>query len=219
MPQNGRNLRTWEAKDCALMLTDYQEHVMNVIFEQDRRVIELNVCTLAKMAVAFKIPVILTTVGVKMGVATPTIPALQAVLPNVKDIDRSTMNAWRDPNVVDAVKATGRRRIVMGGIATSVCLTYPVVEALADGFEVMFVEDAVGDSYKGIHDTAVLRLTSAGAVPNNTVGVIAEWFQDWKLPVADAWRKVAVPYYEEIAALKRAPEFQKPQGLLASKHA
>jgi nicotinamidase-related amidase len=161
------------------MLIDYQDHVLDVIFAQDRRVIELNVRTLAKMAVAFKIPVILSTVGVEMGANGPTIESLQSLLPHVKDIDRSTMNAWGDPKFVAAVKATGRKRLVMCALTSA--YTYPAV-VLADGHEVMFIEDAVGDSSKQQHDTAVLRLAHAGAIPNTTVGMIAEWFLDWKLP-------------------------------------
>jgi len=208
----------WDRDGCALMFIDYQDHVLDVIFAQDRRVIELNVRTLAKMALAFEIPVILSTVGVEMGANGPTIDSLRAVLPNVQDIDRSTMNAWDDPKFVTAVKATGRKRLVMCGISTSACLTYPVVSALADGYEVAFIEDAVGDSSKQQHDIAVLRLAHAGAVPNTTVGMIAEWFLDWKLPVANEWRKVAVPYYDEIAALQRAPKYQTPHGFTVKKH-
>jgi nicotinamidase-related amidase len=218
MTNDRKSLRVWDASECALMFIDYQEHVFDVIFAQDRRVIELNVRTLAKMAVAFKIPVILSTVGVQMGANGPTIDSLQAIVPNVRDIDRSTMNAWADPKFLAAVKATGRKRLVMCGISTSACLTYPVVSALADGYEVAFIEDAVGDSSKEQHDTAVLRLAHAGAIPNTTVGMIAEWFLDWSLPIADEWRKVAVPYYEEVAALQRTPEFQKPHGFTAKKH-
>src|SRR5881397_2552350 len=144
----------WDREGCALMFIDYQDHVLDVIFAQDRRVIELNVRTLAKMALAFEIPVILSTVGVEMGANGPTIDSLRSVLPNVQDIDRSTMNAWDDPKFVAAVKATGRKRLC--GISTSACLTYPVVSALADGYEVSFIEDAV------------LRLAHAGAVPNTT---------------------------------------------------
>src|SRR5438093_333882 len=143
----------WDREGCALMFIDYQDHVLDVIFEQDRRVIELNVRTLAKMALDFKIPVILSTVGVEMGANGPTISALRAVLPNVKEIDRSSMNAWEDARFQAVVKATERKRLVMAGIATSVCLAYPVVEALAAGYEVTFIEDAVGDSYKELHDT------------------------------------------------------------------
>lgn len=209
----------WDAADCALLLIDYQDHVMDVIFAQDTRVIELNVCTLARMALAFKIPVILSTVGVEMGANGPTIEALRKVLPKVKDIDRSTMNAWGDAKFRDAVKGTGRKRLVMGGISTSACLSYPVVDALADGYEVAYIVDAVGDSYQEQHETAVLRLAHAGAIPNTTVGMIAEWFLDWKKPVAEEWRKVAVPYYEAIAELKRSPNFKEPGGLISKKHA
>jgi nicotinamidase-related amidase len=212
MVNDSKSLRVWDASECVLMFIDYQEHVFDVIFAQDRRLIELNARTLAKMAVSFKIPVILSTVGVELGANGPTIDSLRAVVPNVKDIDRSTMNAWADSKFHAAVKATGRKRLVMCGISTSACLAYPTVSALADGYDVMFIEDAVGDSSQRQHETAVLRLAHAGAIPNTTVGMIAEWFLDWKLPVADAWKKAAGPYYEEIAALQRVPKYQTPQG-------
>jgi nicotinamidase-related amidase len=218
MPE-AKSLRVWDASECVLMFIDYQDHVMDLIFAQDRRIVELNVRTLAKMAVAFKVPVILSTVGVEMGVNGPTIASLRAVLPNVQDIDRTSMNAWADAKFVAAVKGTGRKRLVMCGISTSACLTYPVVSALADGYEVAFIEDAVGDTSKQQHDTAVLRLAHAGAIPNTTVGMIAEWFLDWKLPVASEWRKVAPQYYDEIAPLLPSPEFQKPHGVTTAKHA
>src|SRR2546425_12830494 len=85
---------TWDATDCALLLIDYQENVLDLVFEQDRRVIELNARTLAKAALDFKIPVVLSTVAVEMGINKPTIASLKAALPNVKEIDRSSMDAW-----------------------------------------------------------------------------------------------------------------------------
>lgn len=204
----------WDAADSVLLLIDYQDHMLDLIFEQDRRVIELNVRSLAKIAKEMKIPVILSTVGVEMGVNGPTVHSIRSVLPENKEIDRSTMNAWDDKNFVTAVKATGRKRLVMGGIATSVCLAYPVIEALKDDYEVMFVADAVGDVYKEAHDTAVLRLIQAGAIPNTTVGVIAEWFRgEWKSPLAEPWQKLAVSYYDELAELKKKPQFLEPAGL------
>ena len=206
--------RLWDASECALVLIDYQDSVLGIVFEQDRRVIALNARTLAKAALAFKIPVIPSTVGVEMGVNGPTIPSLRAALANVKEIDRSNMNAWEDPEFVAAVKATGRKRMVMGGIVTSVCLAFAASDALADGFEVSFVVDAVGDTYKECHDAAVLRLTHAGAVPRTTSSMIAEWFRDWKSPLAEAVRTIYPPYYEELAALKQAPESYAPAGLV-----
>src|SRR2546427_9167396 len=133
----------WDMSECALIFIDYQDHVLDVIFAEDRRVIELNVLTLAKMALAFKIPVILSTVGVEMGANGPTIDSLRAVLPKVQDIDRSTMNAWDDPKFVAAVKATSRKRLVMCGISTSAGLTYPVVSALAERHEGALIQEVV----------------------------------------------------------------------------
>jgi nicotinamidase-related amidase len=168
MAQHQRRIGTWNAAECALLFMDYQENVPGTIFEQDQRFIELNARVLAMHALVLDIPVVLSTVAVEMGINGPTIQSLQSVLPNVEPIDRTSRNAWEDTAFRSAVEATGRRRLVMCGISTSVCLTYPAVDALADGYDVTFVEDAVGDSTKELHDIAVLRLTHAGAVPNTT---------------------------------------------------
>ena len=203
----------WNAADCALVLSDYQDHILDTVWQQDRRVIELNVRTLATMAVAFRIPVILSTVGVGTGANGPTIASLRAAVPGVKDIDRTSMNAWDDHNFVAAVKATGKKRLVMGAIATSVCLAFPAIDALANGYEVAIPVDAVGDHYLEQHDAAVLRLGLAGAVPTSTVAMIAEWFRDWGSPMAAEWKKVLIPYYDQMAELKNAPKTQRPRGM------
>lgn len=203
---------TWDAADCALLLMDYQENVLGQVFEQDRRVVELNARTLATYAVALGIPVILSTVAVEMGINQPTIPSLQAALPDVKPIDRTQRNAWKDPAFLDAVKAADRRKLVMCGISTSVCLAYPAVSALADGYEVSFVEDAVADSTREIHDIAVLRLTHAGAVPNTTQALMAEWDSDWQSPLADVAREIWGTYRNEWATLLQAPELHLVTG-------
>jgi nicotinamidase-related amidase len=178
MATNGESAGVWDGEQCALLLMDYQDNTLGNVFEQDRRVIELNVRTVAAAALSLNIPVVLSTVGVGMGLNGPTVPSLQAALPDHVAIDRTTTNAWEDPAFLAAVKATGRTRLVMGGILTSVCLAYPVVSALADGYQVTFIEDAVGDMYKEMHDTAVLRLAHAGAVPNTAKAMLTEWFRD-----------------------------------------
>ena len=81
------------------------------------------------------------------------------------------------------------------------------------GHDVAFIADAMADSYRELHDIALLRLAQMGAVPNTTVGMIAEWFRDWKSPLGPSARELLVPYYNEIAPLKRAPMFQQPEGL------
>jgi nicotinamidase-related amidase len=204
----------WDASECALALIDYQEGVLGLIFEHDRRIIELNARYLATFAQAVGIPVVLSTVGVEMGVNTPTIPSLLAAMPGIKEIDRSQMNAWEDAGFVEAVKGTGRRKLVMAGIVTSTCLTFPSISAIADGYEVAFVEDAVGDATREIHDAAVRRMVQAGGVPTTTIALMAEWFRDWRSPLAAAARELGVPYKEEWAALKRDPQFAVPRGLV-----
>jgi nicotinamidase-related amidase len=206
----------WDYKECALVFMDYQDNILSTVFEQDRRVVELNASTLASAAVKLGIPVVLTSVGVGMGLNGPTVASLQAALPNLKAIDRTTTNAWEDPAFLAAVKATGRQRLVMGGIVTSVCLTYPAVSALADGYEVTFVEDAVADMYKEMHDTAVLRLTQAGAVPNTAKAMFTEWFRDLKSPQAAAVGSIYQDYLKQLAPLKMNPKFGDPKALLQS---
>jgi nicotinamidase-related amidase len=204
----------WRAEDCALVMIDYQDSVIAAVWEQDRRVVELHARTLATAAVALDVPVVLSTVAVKMGINTPILPSLAAAVPDVEPIDRANMNAWEDPAFLDAVKATGRRRLVMCGLVTSICLAYAAVDALADGYEVAFVENAVADTTKEQHDIAVLRLAHAGAVPNTSPAIISEWFRDWESPLADVARQIYPSYFEEWAAFKRAPEQYEPKGLV-----
>src|SRR5437879_7919474 len=130
---NRRPRGVWDASECALLLIDYQENVLDLVFEQDRRVVELNARTLVTAARAFNIPVVLSTVGVEMGVNKPTIASLKAALPKIKDIDRSSMNAWEDRAFVAAVEATGRKRLVMGGLVTWFVLSYDRSEVLRHG--------------------------------------------------------------------------------------
>lgn len=211
---NGESAGVWDGERCALLLMDYQDNTLGNVFEQDRRVIELNVRTLAAAAISLNIPVVLSTVGVGMGLNGPTVPSLKAALPNATAIDRTTTNAWEDSAFLAAVEATGRTRLVMGGILTSVCLAYPVVSALADGYQVTFIEDAVGDMYKEMHDTAVLRLAHAGAVPNTAKAMLTEWFRDLTSPGAAAVKDVYETYFGELAPLRLTPQYQDPVALL-----
>jgi nicotinamidase-related amidase len=204
----------WKADECAVLLIDYQDSVIETVWEQDRRLVELHARTLATAAVGFGVPVVLTTVAVELGINTPILGSLAEAVPGVDPIDRTNMNAWEVPAFLDAVKATGRKRLVMGGIVTSVCLMYAAVDALADGYEVAFVANAVADTTKEQHDIALLRLANAGAIPNTSPAIISEWFRDWASPSADVARKIYPPYFEDWAAFKKAPEHYEPKGLV-----
>ncbi|MFS4458479.1 isochorismatase family protein [Bdellovibrio sp. HCB2-146] len=187
----------WDADDCALIIIDYQAEMFSKVRSSDPALVELGVRALARGARAFNIPVILSTVGVQMGVNKPTIEALRADLPNVQEIDRSSMNAWEDEAFQKAVKATGKKRLIFCALWTEICLAFPVVDALADGYEVAIVVDAVGGQSKVEHEMAVWRMVHAGAVTSTTAATIAEWFRDWKSPRAAAGREIFNWYLRE----------------------
>ena len=101
----------------------------------------------------------------------------------------------------EAVKKTGRKRLIFGGLHTEICLTFATVQALKDGYEAMFVTDAVGGRSQTAHRTAIERLSHAGAVPNTALAVLCELFRDWTSPLADKARAVIAWYFAEIPKL------------------
>lgn len=201
-----RGKATWDASECALILIDYQPEMFRAIGSSDPEMVEKNVCALARAAVAFDIPVILSTVGVNMGVNQPTIPSLRKELSALREIDRSSMNAWEDEAFLKAVKATDKKRLVFCALWTEICLAFPVVDALRDDYEVSFVVDAVAGQSKEEHEIAIQRLIQAGAVPNTSVAMLAEWFRDWKSPRAQHGREILVSLMREHHHARRESE-------------
>jgi nicotinamidase-related amidase len=197
----------WTAEDVALVLIDYQEEMFgNVRSETPADEIELNVRFLIRAAKAFGIPVVLSTVGVEMGVNRPTRSSVQHELPGTAVIDRSSMDAWEDAAFRKAVEATGRKKLIFGALYTEICLAYPVVDALRDGFDAMFVVDAVGGMSQLAHRTAIERLTAAGAIPNTSLALVTELFRDWKSPFADKARELIKWYLPEAQKLAASRE-------------
>ena len=198
----------WTYEDSALVLIDYQKETFeNIRSETSADLINLNVRLLARAAKAFDIPVVLSTVGVNMGVNGPTRASILSELPGVRAIDRPTMNAWEDHPFREAVNKTGRKRLIFGGLFTEICLAFPVVEALKDGYDVTFVVDAVGGMSQLAHRTAVERLSHAGAIPNTVFALVSELFRDWRSPVAEKAREIIKWYLAEVQTL--AAESQK----------
>ena len=191
----------WDFNDVAIVLVDYQPEMFGQIKSGDVHAIELNVRALAHLSKAFNIPVVLSTVAVKMGSNRPTIDSLKADLPNSIEIDRTSMDAWDDKPFVNAIKATGKKKLVIAGLFTEICLAYVVVEAKAAGYEVMFIEDAVGGLSKNAHDIAIQRMIQAGAVPNTTLAFSSELFRDWKRPESKAYYPFLGWYFATSATL------------------
>ena len=187
----------------AVLIVDYQEHVLKGVTSGDHELIELNGQALARASKAFGVPTILSTIGVKLRGDHPTLPSIRAELASEPEYDRNTMNAWDDAGVRKAVAATGRKRLIFAGLWTEVCLLYPVLHAQRDGFETYFVVDAVGGSTKVAHDTAIERMVQAGSQPLTLNSLFTEWIRDWSLsPHAPAFLEHAKWYSEKIAPVR-----------------
>src|SRR6202162_2128434 len=197
-----KDLGVWTHEDCALVLIDYQKEMFEVIrSETDADLVELNVRLLAKTPKALDMPMVLSTVGVGLGFNGPTLPSILAELEGVEPIDRSSMNAFEDDAFREAVKPTGRKRLIIGGLHTEICLTFATVQALKDGYDAMFVTDAVGGRSQVSHRTGIERLAHAGAVPTTALAVNTELFRDWATLAARPAGEVIYWYFTEVPKL------------------
>ena len=163
---------------CALLLVDLQAGLAFGVGSIDRQTLLNNAIALSRTAVTFGIPVVASTSTSKV-YSGPLMPAVQAALPGVKSIERRNMNAWEDDSARSAVLNTHRRRILVSGLLTEACVTFPVLSALAEGFEVFVVADACGGITAASHELALRRLESAGASMTSWIQVLLEFQRDW----------------------------------------
>jgi nicotinamidase-related amidase len=193
------DLGVWRAEDCALVLIDYQNEMFEVIRSgTSAEMVELHVRLLAKTARAYGMPIVLSTVGVELGFNKPTLSSIQDELEGLQPIDRSSMNAFEDAAFRAAVEATGKKRLIIAGLHTEICLTFASVQALQDGYEVLYVTDAVGGRSEVAHRTAIDRLAHAGAVPTTALAVVTELFRDWAGPLAGPAASTIYWYFSEV---------------------
>src|SRR6202030_955556 len=200
-----RELGVWTYEDCALVLIDYQKEMFEVIrSETPASLVELHVRLLAKIAKGLDMPIVLSTVGVGLGFNGPTLPSILSELEGIEPIDRSSMNAFEDDAFREAVQATGRKRLIIGGLHTEISLTFASVQALKNGYDAMFVTDAVGGRSQIAHRTGIERLSHAGAVPTTALAVNTELFRDWATPAARPSGEVISWYFTEVPKLTAA---------------
>ena len=166
-------------KNSMLILIDYQPPQICTVSSMDKGQLIHNVVALARMAKLFDMPIVLSTVNVTNGVNPPTISQLQEVLPDVKPIDRTTINSWEDEEFVEAVKATGRKKLIMAALWTEACLIFPALDALVEGFQVYPVTDAVGSTTLESHRTAIQSMGLAGARLTTWNSILCELQRDW----------------------------------------
>jgi nicotinamidase-related amidase len=165
-------------QNSVLIMIDHQPQMAFGVQSHDRGVMLNNVVGLAKAAKTFNVPTVLTTVA-SQTFSGPIWPELQAVFPDQKPLDRTSMNAWDDQRVRDAIKQPGRPKLLIAGLWTEVCVIMPALDALKAGYEVYAVTDASGGTSKEAHDMAVQRMIQAGVVPVTWQQVMLEWQRDW----------------------------------------
>jgi nicotinamidase-related amidase len=161
-------------ENAALILIDYQPGLVDGVNSVSREILVNNVVALAKTGVLFRMPIVLSTVGVNAGYQEDTIAELKSVLPDIPTIDRSKVNAWEEPAFREAVAATGRSKVIMAGLWTEVCLVFPTLDMLNDGYQVYAVSDASGGTTVDAHERGMQRIIQAGAVPVTWEAVMAE---------------------------------------------
>ena len=163
---------------CALLLIDHQAGLAFGVGSTDRQVLLSNTVALARTAINFKLPVVVSTSASKV-YSGPLMPAIAAVLPGSQSIERRNMNVWEDDAVRSAILATGRRRLLVSGLLTEACVSFAVLSALAADHEVFVVGDTCGGLTGVSHELALRRMEAAGAHMTSWIQVLLELQRDW----------------------------------------
>jgi nicotinamidase-related amidase len=164
-------------ENCVLLLIDHQPFQLANVNSHEPTMVINNATALAKTAKVYGIPTILTTVNEERGGAI--FKQIQAVFPDNKTIDRTFINSWEDRRVVEAVRNTGRKKVVMAALWTEMCLAMPAIHAIGDGYDVYVVTDASGGVSPEAHDMGIRRVQAAGAQPITWLGMAGELQRDW----------------------------------------
>lgn len=178
--------------NTVLTVIDYQPTQINSINSMNRSDLIRNTEIAIELAKLYNIPIVLSTVNVEKGWNTDTIPVLKkAVGEDVPSYDRSSINAWEDKEYNEAIKATGRKKILILALWTEACLTFPTLDALKEGYEVYPIVDAVGGTSPIAHETALRRVEQAGAQLTSIAQLACELQRDWN-------REETVPGFDEL---------------------
>lgn len=176
-------------EDSVLVLIDHQPYQLSNLNSHDPHMVVNNSAALAKAAKVFGVPTILTSVIAARGGLI--FPQITDVFLGQEIIDRTFINTWEDKKVVDAVKATGRKQLIIAGLWTEICVAMPVIQALGEGWDVTVITDASGAVSVEAHEVAIQRMISAGANMMTWLALAAEWQRDWaRIETAHALNEV-----------------------------
>ena len=180
-------------ENAALIIIDYQPIQVSSIRSMARDELVFNITSVAKAAVNYNLPIIHSTVNVQTGRNKPPIQELQNVIGHLPTYDRTSINSWEDSEFKAAVKALGRRKLIITALWTEACLTFPALDALREGYEVYIPVDAVGGTSLPAHEAALRRMEQAGAKLISRVQMYCELQRDWA-------REATVPGFMDVFA-------------------
>ena len=166
-------------QNSALLVIDYQPAQVGAMRSMDRDLLVKNIVSTVKIARVFRLPIVHSTVNVKSGRGKPTVPPLAELLGDNPPIDRTSINAWEDADFVRAVRATGRRKLIFCALWTEICMAFPALDALREGYEVYPVVDAIGGTSLEAHRAGLERVVQAGGQPVSWVSFASELQRDW----------------------------------------
>jgi nicotinamidase-related amidase len=212
-----------DPNDAAMLLIDHQSGLFQTIGDMPMPILRNHAAALAKMASLARLPVI-TTASVPQGPNGPLIPEIHANAPHATYVARKgEINAWDNPDFVAAVKATGRKQLIIAGTITSVCMAFPAIAAVQDGYQVFAVVDASGTYSKMAQEITLARIVQAGVVPMDTAAVASELQRTWNRNDAQEWANVYArifPAYQLlIESYLKAQDVEKTHEQLDSQRA
>lgn len=164
-------------EDSVLVLIDHQAFQLANLHSHDPQLVVNNATALAKAAKVFGVPTIITSVLAARG--GTIFPQITDVFPGQEVIDRTLINTWEDPKVVDAVKATGRKQLIIAGLWTEICVAMPAIQAAGEGWDVTVITDACGGVSVEAHEVAIQRMAAAGVNLMTWLALAGEWQRDW----------------------------------------
>jgi nicotinamidase-related amidase len=166
-------------QNSALLVIDYQPPQFSAVHSMDPALLLENIVSTVKTANAFGMPIVHSTINVAAGRSQTTVPELAELLQNNPAIDRTSTNAWEDAEFLAAVRATGRRKLILCALWTEICMAFPALDALREGYEVYPVVDAIGGTSEEAHRAGLERVIQAGGSPVSWVALAVELQRDW----------------------------------------
>src|SRR6201987_3161404 len=179
-------------QNAALLLIDYQAQQLGGVRSMDRDLMVKNAVSAVRAIKTFAVPVVHSTVNVASGREGPTTPELAALISDDKPLDRTSINSWEDTEFVQAVHATGRRKLIFIALWTEMCMAFAALDALREGYEVYPVVDAIGGTSPEAHPAGLDRVMQGGAQPTTWVSLAGELLRDWARPEAAAIAQIVV---------------------------